>query len=127
DTLSDDVIYSFFASQSNSSQLDNDDLKTGRNLGANETNSIGFDMSRWNATTAIGEGILQKSAGQLKTTGIRRLKGGMFQWRRLRLMHWFRSVMALEAMIGDFRHKKNQPTMPSWHSPPQVLPVLIMR
>nr|GEU80175.1 hypothetical protein [Tanacetum cinerariifolium] len=27
DTLSDDVIYSFFASQSNSSQLDNDDLK----------------------------------------------------------------------------------------------------
>nr|GEZ37026.1 hypothetical protein [Tanacetum cinerariifolium] len=70
DTLSDDVIYSFFAIQSNSPQLDNDDLKqidvddleemdlkwqmamltmrarrflqkTGRNLGANETTSIG--------------------------------------------------------------------------------------
>nr|GEZ68856.1 hypothetical protein [Tanacetum cinerariifolium] len=27
----------------------------------------------------------------------------------------------------SIRHKKNQPTMPSWHSPPQVLPVLIMR
>nr|GEW08852.1 hypothetical protein [Tanacetum cinerariifolium] len=27
----------------------------------------------------------------------------------------------------SIRQKKNQPTMPSWHSPPQVLPVLIMR
>nr|GEX27010.1 hypothetical protein [Tanacetum cinerariifolium] len=73
DNLSNVVIYSFFASQSNSTQLDNDDLKqidsddleemdlkwqmamltmrarrflqrTGRNLGANGTTSIGFDM-----------------------------------------------------------------------------------
>nr|GEU63927.1 retrovirus-related Pol polyprotein from transposon TNT 1-94 [Tanacetum cinerariifolium] len=75
DNLSDAVIYSFFASQSNSPHLDNDDLKqidaddleemdlkwqmakltmrarrflqrTGRNLGANGTTSIGFDMSK---------------------------------------------------------------------------------
>nr|GEW31089.1 hypothetical protein [Tanacetum cinerariifolium] len=75
DTLSDVVIYSFFASQSNSPQLDNDNLKqidsddleemdlkwqmamltirarrflqrTGRNLGANGATSIGFDMSK---------------------------------------------------------------------------------
>nr|GEY54726.1 hypothetical protein [Tanacetum cinerariifolium] len=75
DNLSDVFIYSFFASQSNSPQLDNDDLKqiyaddleemdlkwqmamlimrarrflqrTERNLGANETTSIGFDMSK---------------------------------------------------------------------------------
>nr|GEW29138.1 hypothetical protein [Tanacetum cinerariifolium] len=50
DNLSDVVIYSFLASQYNSPQLDNDDLKqidrTGRNLGANETISIGFDMSK---------------------------------------------------------------------------------
>nr|GFA69512.1 putative ribonuclease H-like domain-containing protein [Tanacetum cinerariifolium] len=75
DTLNDAVIYSFFASQSNSPQLDNDDLKqidgddleeldlkwqmamltmrarrflqkTGRNLGANGTTSIRFDMSK---------------------------------------------------------------------------------
>nr|GEV76495.1 hypothetical protein [Tanacetum cinerariifolium] len=75
DNPSDVVIYFFFASQSNSSQLDNDDLKqinaddlkemdlkwqmemrtkkarrflhrTGRNLGANGTISIGFDMSK---------------------------------------------------------------------------------
>nr|GEW24862.1 hypothetical protein [Tanacetum cinerariifolium] len=42
-------------------------------------------------------------------------------------MHWFDSVMVLVAMIGAFRQMKNQKTMPSWHSPPQVLPVLIMR
>nr|GEV64032.1 putative ribonuclease H-like domain-containing protein [Tanacetum cinerariifolium] len=75
DNLSDVVIYSFFASQSNSPQLDNEDLKqidagdleemdlkwqmamltmrarrflqrSGRNLGANGTTSIGFDMCK---------------------------------------------------------------------------------
>nr|GEV99818.1 uncharacterized mitochondrial protein AtMg00810-like [Tanacetum cinerariifolium] len=75
DTLSDAVIYSFFSSQSNSPQLDNNDLKQidaddleemdlkwqmamltmramrflqriGRNLGANRTTSIRFDMSK---------------------------------------------------------------------------------
>nr|GEU37093.1 hypothetical protein [Tanacetum cinerariifolium] len=75
DNLSDAFIYSFFASQSNSPQLDNDDLKqidaddlkemdlkwqmamltirarrflqrTKRNLGANGTTFIGFDMSK---------------------------------------------------------------------------------
>nr|GEU75353.1 hypothetical protein [Tanacetum cinerariifolium] len=73
--LSDAVIYSFFASQSNRLQLDNEDLKkinpddleemdlkwkmdmltmrarrflkrTGRNLGANGRDTIGFDMSK---------------------------------------------------------------------------------
>nr|GFB09878.1 hypothetical protein [Tanacetum cinerariifolium] len=75
DSLSHAVIYSFFASQSNSPQLENEDLnqintdyleeidlkwqmailtmrarrflqKTGRNLGANGTAAIGFDMSK---------------------------------------------------------------------------------
>nr|GEW17829.1 ribonuclease H-like domain-containing protein [Tanacetum cinerariifolium] len=75
DSLSDAVIYSFFASQSNSPRLDNEDLKqidaddleemdlkwqmamltmrargflqrTGRNLCANGTTAIGFDMSK---------------------------------------------------------------------------------
>nr|GEY32153.1 ribonuclease H-like domain-containing protein [Tanacetum cinerariifolium] len=75
DTLSNTVIYSFFASQSTSPQLDNEDLKqidvydleemdlrwqmtmltmqarrflqkTGRNLGANGPTSMGFDMSK---------------------------------------------------------------------------------
>nr|GEW16308.1 hypothetical protein [Tanacetum cinerariifolium] len=77
DSLSNVVIYSFFASQSSSPQLDNDDLKqidaddleemdlkwqmamltvrarrflqrTGRNLGANRPTSMGFNMSKVN-------------------------------------------------------------------------------
>nr|GEW75162.1 hypothetical protein [Tanacetum cinerariifolium] len=122
DTLSDDVIYAFFASQSNSPQLDNDDLKQidtndleemdlkwhmsmltmrarrflcriGRNIRANGTTSIGFDMSKVECYNYHRKENLQRSV----------------------------------AMIGAFRQKKNQPTMPSWHLPPQVLPVLIMR
>nr|GEV99645.1 hypothetical protein [Tanacetum cinerariifolium] len=46
DTLSNAVIYSFFTSQYNSPQLDNDDLKTGRNLGENRPTSMGCDMSK---------------------------------------------------------------------------------
>nr|GEV26749.1 putative ribonuclease H-like domain-containing protein [Tanacetum cinerariifolium] len=49
DSLSNVVIYSFFASQSTSPQFVNEDLKqidTGKNLGANGTASIGFDMSK---------------------------------------------------------------------------------
>nr|GEX83194.1 ribonuclease H-like domain-containing protein [Tanacetum cinerariifolium] len=49
DSLSNAVIYSFFASQSSSPQLDNKDFKqidTGRNLGANGPTSMGFDMSK---------------------------------------------------------------------------------
>nr|GFC94434.1 hypothetical protein [Tanacetum cinerariifolium] len=75
DSLSDAAIYSFFSSQSKSPQLDNEDLKqidlddfeemdlkwqmamlimrarrflkrTGRNLGANEIDTIVFDMSK---------------------------------------------------------------------------------
>nr|GEX44811.1 hypothetical protein [Tanacetum cinerariifolium] len=80
DNLSDAIIYSFFASQSNSPQLDNEDLKqinaddleemdlkwqmamftmrsrrflqrTRRNLGANRTTSIGFYMSKETSTS----------------------------------------------------------------------------
>nr|GEU55181.1 putative ribonuclease H-like domain-containing protein [Tanacetum cinerariifolium] len=36
------------------------------------------------------------------------------------------SVMVWAAMTGAFKQKKNQPTMPSWHSPLQVLQVLTM-
>nr|GEX92324.1 hypothetical protein [Tanacetum cinerariifolium] len=81
DTLSDAVINSFFASQFNSPQLDNDDLK-------------------------------QIDADDLEEMDLK--------WQMA-------IVMVLEAIIRAFRQKKNQPTMPSWHSPPQFLPVLIMR
>nr|GEV11780.1 ribonuclease H-like domain-containing protein [Tanacetum cinerariifolium] len=115
DNLSDAVIYSFFSSQSNSPHFDNDDLKqidvddleemdlkwqmamltmrarrflqrTGRNLGANGTTSIGCDMS----------------------------KVECYNCHR-------------RDMIGAFRQMKNQPIIPSWHSPPQAHQVMIMR
>ncbi|GJU46736.1 hypothetical protein Tco_1204002, partial [Tanacetum coccineum] len=85
DSLSDAVIYSFFASQSNSSQLDNKDLKqidpddleeidlkwqmamltmrarrflnkTGRNLGVNGTDTIGFDKTNVECYNCHGRG-----------------------------------------------------------------------
>nr|GEZ25939.1 hypothetical protein [Tanacetum cinerariifolium] len=121
DTLSDDVLYSFFASQSNSLQLDNDDLKqidaddleemdlkwqmamltmrarwflqrTGRNLGANGTTYIRFDMSKIECYNCHRRGNFA---------------------RDYRNYDW--SFQAEE-----------EPTMPSWHSPYQVLSVLIM-
>nr|GEW44523.1 copia protein [Tanacetum cinerariifolium] len=46
DSLSNAVIYSFFASQSNSPQLDNEDLKQIDPDGSNGTDTIGFDMSK---------------------------------------------------------------------------------
>nr|GEY99469.1 hypothetical protein [Tanacetum cinerariifolium] len=50
DSLSNAIIFSFFASQSTSPRLDNEDLKqidtTGRNLGDNRVTTMGFDMSK---------------------------------------------------------------------------------
>nr|GEW14935.1 putative ribonuclease H-like domain-containing protein [Tanacetum cinerariifolium] len=73
--------------------------RIGRNLGANETTSIGFDMS----------------------------KVECYNCHKRRHFSRECSVMVLVAIIGAFREMKNQQTMPSWHSSPQVLPVLIMR
>nr|GEX87033.1 hypothetical protein [Tanacetum cinerariifolium] len=127
DTLSNAVIFSFFVSQSNSPQLDNDDLKqidvedleeidhkwrmailslrarqflhrTGRNLRVNRPTSMGFNMSKVECYNYHRKGHFAREC----------------------------SVMVWAAMTGAFRKKKNQPTMPSWHSPPQVLLVLTM-
>nr|GEU95099.1 hypothetical protein [Tanacetum cinerariifolium] len=120
--------------QSNSPQLDNDDLKqidvddleemdlkwqmamltirarrflqrTGRNLGSNETISIGFDMSKVECYNCH--------------------KRGHFAWECRSPEDT--SVMELVAMIGAFRLMKNQQIMPTWHLPPQAHQVLIMR
>nr|GEV72335.1 hypothetical protein [Tanacetum cinerariifolium] len=67
--------------------------RTGRNLGANGPTSMGFDMS----------------------------KVECYNCHRKR--HFTRecSMMVWATMIRAFRQKKNQPTMPSWHLPLQVL------
>nr|GEY45466.1 hypothetical protein [Tanacetum cinerariifolium] len=97
DNLSDAVIYSFFTSQSNSPQLDNDDLKqidaddleeidlkwqlamltirarrflqqTGRNLGANGTTFIGFDMSKVECYNCHRRGHFARECRSLRET-----------------------------------------------------------
>nr|GEW31365.1 hypothetical protein [Tanacetum cinerariifolium] len=97
DNLSDAVIYSFFASQSNSLQLDNEDLKqidaddleemdlkwqmamltmrarrflqrTGRNLGANGTTAIGFDMSKVDCYNCYRRGHFTKECRSPRDT-----------------------------------------------------------
>nr|GFA65872.1 ribonuclease H-like domain-containing protein [Tanacetum cinerariifolium] len=102
----------------NSPQLENDDLKqidaddleetdlkwqmamltmrarnfiqrTGRNLGANGTTSIGFDMSKVECYNCHMRGHFAREC----------------------------SVMVLVAMIGAFRQMKKQQIMPLWHSP----------
>nr|GEV99108.1 hypothetical protein [Tanacetum cinerariifolium] len=94
-SLSDAVIYSFFAIQSNSPQLDNEDLKqinpydleeidlkwqmamltmrarrflkrTGRNLGANGTDTIGFDMSKVECYNCLRKGHFDRECRSLR-------------------------------------------------------------
>nr|GFA26875.1 hypothetical protein [Tanacetum cinerariifolium] len=66
---------------------------------ANGTTSIRFDMSKVECYNCYRRGYFAREC----------------------------SVMVLVAMIKAFRQMKNQQTMPSWHSPPQVLQVLIIR
>nr|GEU86649.1 hypothetical protein [Tanacetum cinerariifolium] len=61
DTLSDAVIYSFMVMLTMRARRFLQ--KIGRNLGANGTTSIGFDMSKVECTTTTREGTLQESAG----------------------------------------------------------------
>nr|GEU81469.1 ribonuclease H-like domain-containing protein [Tanacetum cinerariifolium] len=114
-----------YKAESNSPQLDNDDLKqidaddleemdlkwqmamltmrarrflqmTGRNLEANGTTSIEFDMSKVESYNDHRRGYFAKEC----------------------------SVMVLVDMIRAFRQMKNQQIMPSWYLPPQVQQVL---
>nr|GEU36941.1 hypothetical protein [Tanacetum cinerariifolium] len=115
DNLSDAVIYSFFASQSNSLQLDNEDLKQ---IDADDLEEM--DLKWWNATIAIEEAIFLGNADHEGTTGIKTLQEELFQWRLLLLMLCCLGVMELVAMIEAFRLMKNLQIMPSWHLPPQA-------
>nr|GEY19405.1 hypothetical protein [Tanacetum cinerariifolium] len=97
-SLSNALIYLFFASQSTSPQLDNEDLKqidvdyleemdlkwqmamltmrakrfllkTGQNLGANGPTSMGFDMSKMAMLTMRARRLLQKTSRNLGANG----------------------------------------------------------
>nr|GEU46787.1 hypothetical protein [Tanacetum cinerariifolium] len=109
DTLSNVVIYSFFASQSNNPQLDNDDLKQ---IDADDLEEMDL---KWQMAmlTVRARRFLLRTGRNLRANGPTSMG--------------FNIVMVWAAMTRAFRQKKNQLTMPSWHSPLQVLPVLIMR
>nr|GEU30668.1 hypothetical protein [Tanacetum cinerariifolium] len=106
DNLSDAVIYSFFASQSNSPQLDNDDLKQ---IDADDLEEIDLNW-QMAMLTMRARRFLQRTGRNLGANGTTSL-----------------GVMVLVAMIGAFRQIKNQQIIPSWHSPPQVLQVITVR
>nr|GEX70811.1 ribonuclease H-like domain-containing protein [Tanacetum cinerariifolium] len=153
DSLSDAVIYSFFASQSNSPQLDNKDLKqidpddleemdlkwqmalltmrarrflkrTGRNLGANGTYTIGFDMSKVKCYNCHRRGHFPGNADYQGITGTKKLLEELSQqWYLLQIL-WCLSVMQLVAMIRVFKLKKTLLIMHLWHTPHQAHQVL---
>nr|GEX38467.1 hypothetical protein [Tanacetum cinerariifolium] len=134
DTLSNAVIFSFFASQSNSPQLDNDDLKQidaddleemdlkwqmamltvrarrflqriRRNLGANRPTSMGFDMSKVECYNYYKKGNFARECRSPKNT---------------------KRNVATEPQRRNVP-KRNQPTILSWLLPFQVLLVLTIR
>nr|GEU84889.1 ribonuclease H-like domain-containing protein [Tanacetum cinerariifolium] len=92
-----------------SPQLDNDELKQ---IDANDLEEMDL---KWPMAmlTMRARRFLQRTRRNLGSNGTTSIG--------------FDIVMVLEAMIRAFRQKKNQQTMSSWHSPFQVLPVLIMR
>nr|GEV67867.1 ribonuclease H-like domain-containing protein [Tanacetum cinerariifolium] len=109
DSLSDVVIYSSLQEIDPKWQIDMLTMRarrflqrTGRNLDANGTAAIGFDMSKVECYNCHRRGHFAREC----------------------------SVTELVAMIEAFRLMKNQQIMPSWHLPPQaqqVLQVLIIR
>nr|GEY67912.1 hypothetical protein [Tanacetum cinerariifolium] len=112
DSLSNAVIYSFFASQSSSTQLDNEDLKQ---IDADDLEEI--DLKWWNATTVIERVILLGSVSLPRTQeGLLLLshREGMFQLRPQLQMYWSLSVMVQEPMIGSFKLRRNLQTLLSW-------------
>nr|GEY65987.1 hypothetical protein [Tanacetum cinerariifolium] len=134
DSLSNDVIYSFFASQSSSPQMDNEDLKqidaddieeidlkwqmamltmrarkflqkTGRNLGVNGPTSMGFDMAKVECYNCHRKGHFAKECRSPKDSR-----------RTVVAEPQRRSVPVL--MIGVIKLRRNLQTLHSWLSHP---------
>nr|GEW75187.1 hypothetical protein [Tanacetum cinerariifolium] len=132
DSLSDAVIYSLFASQSNNVQLDNEDLKK-INPDDLEEMDLKWQMAmltmrarRFLKRTGrnLEEAIFPGNADHQGTTGTNTLLEELFQWRYLPQMLWCLSVMQLVDMIRVFKLKKNLLIMHLWHMPYQAHQVL---
>ncbi|GJT76555.1 hypothetical protein Tco_1043280 [Tanacetum coccineum] len=96
DSLSDVVIYSFFASQSNSSQLDNEDLKQ---IDPDDLEEMDL-KPRWNVIIATEEVILLGNAGHpgIKTVEIGRYQEGLLK-KDLPILHlWLILLQVLQVL-----------------------------
>nr|GEY02343.1 retrovirus-related Pol polyprotein from transposon TNT 1-94 [Tanacetum cinerariifolium] len=135
-SLSNAVIYSFFASQSSSPQLDNKNLKQ-IDVDDLEEMDLKWQMAmltmrarRWNVIISIERVILLGSVGLLRTQEgllLLSLKEEMFQLRPQLQMHWSLSVMVQEPMIGAIKQRRNLQTFLSWILHPlHLIHLLIM-
>ncbi|GKD56391.1 hypothetical protein Tco_1289778 [Tanacetum coccineum] len=95
-TYADDVMFSFFANQSNSPQLDNEDLEQ------IDTNDL-EEMDE-------GEVILLENAGHqgIREIEMEIIQEGLYKWRLL-LMPWL--LLMGWVMIGDIKLKKDPQTL----------------
>nr|GEV89024.1 hypothetical protein [Tanacetum cinerariifolium] len=120
DSLSNVVIYSFFASQSSCPQLDNEDLKQidkiGRNLRANGPTSMGFDMSKVECYNCHMKGHFTRECRSPKDS---RRNGAAEPQRRTVLVETF------TFMTGVFKQRRSLPTMLLWLSHLKVLLLII--
>nr|GEW70216.1 hypothetical protein [Tanacetum cinerariifolium] len=107
DTLSNVVIYSFFASQSNSPQLDNNDLKK---IDADDLEEM--DLKWWSATITIGKDTLLESVGHLKTQEGMLHYGWSFQAEEEPTNYAFMAFTSLSSSSSDNKSDKSLPPSP---------------
>nr|GFC18541.1 hypothetical protein [Tanacetum cinerariifolium] len=103
DSLSNAVIYSFFASQSSSPQLDNEDLKQ---IDAGDLEEMDL---KWQMAMLTMRARKTQEGLQLLSH-----KEEVYLLRPQLLMHWSLSVMVQVLMIGVIKLKRNLPTLHSW-------------
>nr|GEX63066.1 ribonuclease H-like domain-containing protein [Tanacetum cinerariifolium] len=94
--------------------------KTRRKLSVNGNDTIGFDKSKWSATTATKEDTLLGSVElqEVKIPSKRKAQERLCLWKHLLKQLWYH-VMVLVVLIGVTKLKKVQ-TMHSWHTHLQV-------
>nr|GEZ20056.1 hypothetical protein [Tanacetum cinerariifolium] len=119
DSLSNAVIYSFFASQSTSSQFDNEDLKQ---IDVDDLEKMDL---RWQMAmlTMRARRFFQKIGRNLGSVGLPKIQEGLVQLshreglsqlRHQHQMPWSLSVMVQEAMIEAIKQRRSLQTLLLW-------------
>nr|GEW98379.1 ribonuclease H-like domain-containing protein [Tanacetum cinerariifolium] len=97
--------------------------RTGRNLRTNGPTSMGFDMSKVECYNGHRKGHFARECRSPKDTK----KNGAAEPQRRNVLAETSTSNELVSHCDGVGKKRNQPTMPSWHSPLQALLVLTMR